>query len=323
MRQSSVFHAIGLQHGGCNKDLKKVDFLEDGALRKCPVDIFSERASLPHGPLTQAEIIQQAAHLIEIVPVVEGDYDYKYQGQERQDELGLNWESFKWRNYDYAIGRFMSVDPLAEKYNYQSPYNFAENRVVDGVELEGLEWVDANGNQKYDPSIENADGTKGSYTQYATDQDKAFGNGLRNSGITSASKFNQLVTSEYPTTVVFSDAVNGLAGITNPVLDKNGELVGFEIIIYTKTSERIIENHDPMKDGVHSVDANLIDEGNITPFEYSISTFGHEIDHANKDNHDKIQTEEKTGVINKEDNSETVPTNTGRKILEEIGENKK
>lgn len=68
-------------------------------------------------------------------------YKYKFQGQERQDELGLNWDSFKWRNYDYAIGRFMNIDPLAEKYNYQSPYNFSENRVVDSRELEGLEAV--------------------------------------------------------------------------------------------------------------------------------------------------------------------------------------
>jgi RHS repeat-associated protein len=66
-------------------------------------------------------------------------YKYKYQGQERQDELGLNWDSFKFRNYDYAIGRFMSIDPLAEKYSYQSPYNFCENRVLEARELEGLE----------------------------------------------------------------------------------------------------------------------------------------------------------------------------------------
>lgn len=70
-------------------------------------------------------------------------HNYKFQGQERQDELGLNWDSFKWRNYDYAIGRFMSIDPLAEDYNYQSPYNFAENQVISGFELEGLEKVDA------------------------------------------------------------------------------------------------------------------------------------------------------------------------------------
>jgi hypothetical protein len=35
----------------------------------------------------------------------------------------------------------MSIDKLAEDYSYQSPYNFAENRVVDGREMEGLEWT--------------------------------------------------------------------------------------------------------------------------------------------------------------------------------------
>lgn len=35
----------------------------------------------------------------------------------------------------------MSIDPLAEKYSYQSPYNFSENRVVDSRELEGLEAI--------------------------------------------------------------------------------------------------------------------------------------------------------------------------------------
>jgi RHS repeat-associated protein len=66
---------------------------------------------------------------------------YKYQGQERQDELGLNWDSFKWRNYDMAIGRFMSIDPLAEKYAYNSTYAFQENKMGMGRELEGLELV--------------------------------------------------------------------------------------------------------------------------------------------------------------------------------------
>ncbi|WP_286920125.1 DUF6443 domain-containing protein [Flavobacterium sp. UBA4197] len=68
-------------------------------------------------------------------------FKYKYQGQERQEEIGLNWDSFKWRNYDYAIGRFMSIDPLAEDYTYQSTYAFAENKVISHRELEGLEGV--------------------------------------------------------------------------------------------------------------------------------------------------------------------------------------
>ncbi|MFV5700157.1 RHS repeat domain-containing protein [Flavobacterium sp. ZT3R17] len=66
-------------------------------------------------------------------------YKYKFQGQERQDELGLNWDSFKWRNYDPAIGRFMCIDPLAMDYTYNSPYAFQENKMGLGRELEGLE----------------------------------------------------------------------------------------------------------------------------------------------------------------------------------------
>lgn len=78
-----------------------------------------------------------------------GLYKYKYQGQERQDELGLNWDSFKYRNYDYAIGRFMCIDPLSEDYAYQSTYAFAENKVIDHIELEGLEGVPANQAQQW------------------------------------------------------------------------------------------------------------------------------------------------------------------------------
>lgn len=39
------------------------------------------------------------------------------------------------------VGRFFNIDPLAEKFYYNSTYAFAENRVIDGRELEGLEWV--------------------------------------------------------------------------------------------------------------------------------------------------------------------------------------
>jgi RHS repeat-associated protein len=64
---------------------------------------------------------------------------WKFQGQEHVDDLGLNWDSFKWRNHQPDIGRFFNVDPLAEKYYYNSPYAFSENKVVAHVEIEGLE----------------------------------------------------------------------------------------------------------------------------------------------------------------------------------------
>ncbi len=76
-----------------------------------------------------------------VSPQARKTYQYKYQGQELQDELGLNWYSFKWRNYMPDIGRFFNIDPLSEQYAYQSPYNFAENKVISHFELEGLEAV--------------------------------------------------------------------------------------------------------------------------------------------------------------------------------------
>src|SRR5690606_23522412 len=64
------------------------------------------------------------------------DQRWKFQGQEHIDDLGLNWDSFKWRNHDPAIGRFFNVDPLADKYVYNSPYAFCENQVTTFYELE-------------------------------------------------------------------------------------------------------------------------------------------------------------------------------------------
>src|SRR5690606_11826241 len=69
--------------------------------------------------------------------------NWKFQGQEHIEDMGLNWISFKWRNHDPAIGRFFNVDPLAESYVHNSPYAFSENKVISHIELEGLEAIDA------------------------------------------------------------------------------------------------------------------------------------------------------------------------------------
>ncbi len=62
-----------------------------------------------------------------------------YLGQEMNRELGLNWLTFRHRNYMPEIGRFFGVDPITEEYHYISPYQFASNNPVWKVELEGLE----------------------------------------------------------------------------------------------------------------------------------------------------------------------------------------
>jgi hypothetical protein len=48
--------------------------------------------------------------------------------------------NYTFRMHDPRIGRFFAVDPLSDKYPHNSPYAFSENRVIDGIELEGLEF---------------------------------------------------------------------------------------------------------------------------------------------------------------------------------------
>jgi RHS repeat-associated protein len=68
-------------------------------------------------------------------------YRYGFQGQEMDNEIkGVgNSINYKYRMHDPRLGRFFAVDPLAPKYPHNSPYAFSENRVIDAVELEGLE----------------------------------------------------------------------------------------------------------------------------------------------------------------------------------------
>jgi hypothetical protein len=47
--------------------------------------------------------------------------------------------NYKYRMHDPRLGRFFAVDPLTSKYPFYSPYAFSGNRVIDKVELEGLE----------------------------------------------------------------------------------------------------------------------------------------------------------------------------------------
>ena len=70
-----------------------------------------------------------------------GDYRYGFQGQEMDNEVKGEGNSinYKYRMHDPRVGRFFATDPLERSYPYYSPYQFSGNRVIDMVELEGLE----------------------------------------------------------------------------------------------------------------------------------------------------------------------------------------
>ncbi len=71
-------------------------------------------------------------------------YRYGFQGQELDNEIKGEGNSlnYKFRMYDPRVGRFFAVDPLFKEFAWNSSYAFSENRVIDGIELEGLEVTD-------------------------------------------------------------------------------------------------------------------------------------------------------------------------------------
>lgn len=67
------------------------------------------------------------------------DTEYTYNGKEFQDDLGIDLHYYGFRVYDPAIGRFTSVDPIAERFAFVSGFNYAENEPVGHIDLHGLQ----------------------------------------------------------------------------------------------------------------------------------------------------------------------------------------
>ncbi len=71
------------------------------------------------------------------------NYRYGFNGKESDNDVsgGGNQYDYGFRIYNPRLGRFLSVDPLTNKYPELTPYQFASNSPIDGVDLDGLEYV--------------------------------------------------------------------------------------------------------------------------------------------------------------------------------------
>ena len=77
--------------------------------------------------------------------------NYKYSGKELQTDLDLGWYDYGFRMYDAAIGRWNVVDPLADKWNSVSPYNYVLNNPLLLIDLDGKDvYVNAKGKVIHD-----------------------------------------------------------------------------------------------------------------------------------------------------------------------------
>ena len=63
----------------------------------------------------------------------------KYNGKELDRMHGLDWYDYGARMYDPVIGRWTTVDPLAEKYYDVSPYVYCHNNPINRYDPNGMD----------------------------------------------------------------------------------------------------------------------------------------------------------------------------------------
>ena len=70
-----------------------------------------------------------------------GNYRYGFNGKENDNEVkGMGNEiDYGMRVYDPRTGRFLSLDPLSEKYPFYTPYQFSGNKPIWAIDLDGEE----------------------------------------------------------------------------------------------------------------------------------------------------------------------------------------
>jgi RHS repeat-associated protein len=71
-------------------------------------------------------------------------YRYGFNGKENDNEVKAegNQQDYGMRIYDTRLGKFLSVDPITRDYPELTPYQFASNRPIDGIDLDGLEFAE-------------------------------------------------------------------------------------------------------------------------------------------------------------------------------------
>ncbi|MDQ3190184.1 MAG: RHS repeat-associated core domain-containing protein [Bacteroidota bacterium] len=76
-------------------------------------------------------------------------YRYAFNGKENDNEIkGTgNQYDYGFRIYDPRIGKFLSVDPLTKSYPWYTPYQFAGNKPINSIDLDGLEEFEINNDE--------------------------------------------------------------------------------------------------------------------------------------------------------------------------------
>jgi RHS repeat-associated protein len=151
---------------------------------------------------------------------------YRYNGKELDRQLELDLYDYGARHYDATLGRWLTVDPLAEKYYGISPYAYCANNPVNMIDPNGMwsDWVEDRQKRIYWDEQATSQATTAlgeayiGRTVYATDQNGSFRYGDQFGNWHDSAPLGEVSVTGFQTSGsgAVSSAIRGAAGGYDP-----------------------------------------------------------------------------------------------------------
>ena len=134
---------IQLVPGPVNMVVQKSGYLYVYVSNESNMNVYFDDVVVNHKSGPVLEVTNYRAFGTEIATLSAKAYGklpnkYKYNGKEEVKDLDVNWSDYGARQFDASLGRWMVVDPLAEKGRRWTPYNYAFDNPINFIDPDGM-----------------------------------------------------------------------------------------------------------------------------------------------------------------------------------------